>query len=250
MNCVSCGAVITSKQKKCPYCGSKNPEYERKFLILRSLDKQQEAAEQEVKRTFKTIWQDKLCNICLVSSILLFVGMFAAVIVSSFVSGGVILFRGLGKGEEQQAKMEEYYQAGDYGKLDQYMNDYELFDPEKNYRYGQAALLYDFMTHFRVSVYPYIEYMDGGNVDLRYRPGAWSILYNAQMVLCIKNSVYPTVDPDNQAQYDAYRKEIKNVFVNYLNITEEEFETWFANDSVTLSEYVEILDERNDIIDE
>lgn len=250
MNCVSCGALITSKHKKCPYCGAKNPEYERKSIILKGLDAEKREAEAETKRTFKTIWQDKLCNICLVASIALFVLSFAAIIIGIIIVGGVRELMLKFNYKEYQTQMDAYFNAGEYGQLDAYMDDNELFDYENNYRNGQAALMYSFMTEFRVNVYPYIEYLHGKNVDLRYRKSAWTILYDAQKTLCWQLSVYPDIHPENQAQYDSYRKEIKDVLITYFNLTEEEFEDCFEGGKFYKSEYEDILLERNDFIEE
>ena len=248
MNCASCGAVITSDQKRCAYCGTLNPEYERKHHILRGLERQKRAAEIETKRTFRTIWRDKLCNICLIGSIVLLVLSVGAVLMGIIIAGSLKDFLVASNLGEYSRQMEEYYDAGEYGKLHAYMSDNELFDPKTNYRNGQAALMYRFMTDFRLNTYPYIEYLDGG-VDLPYMKSGWTILYDAQKVLCWGLSVYPDIHPDNQQMFDDYRAEIKDVFLTYLGLSDEEFEDCFSDDKFYKSEYDDILLERNDFIE-
>lgn len=249
MNCISCGALITSNQKKCPYCGAPNPEYERKHLILKRLDNQKKTAEMQTRRTFRTIWQDKLCNICLAASIILFFLSFVAIIIGIIAAGGIKEVLKKTNHSEYYRQMEEYYNAGEYGKLDAYMSENELFDPEYNYRNGQAALMYSYMTNFRVSIYPYVDYLNGNLDKLPPMKSGWTILYDAQNVLCRRLSAYPEIHPENQELYDSYRAEIKDVLTTYFNLTEEEFEDCFSDNTFFKPEYEDILLERNDFIE-
>lgn len=250
MNCISCGALIESEQKRCPYCNAINPEYERKTFIRRGLAKQRQEAEVETRKTFKTIWGDKLCNICLIASISLLGLSIVAILVGIILVGGIMNWRVTSNMSHHKQMMDEYFAEGEYGKLNAYMDRYDLFDYEKNYRNGQAALMHSFMVDFRVNVYPYVEYLSEGKAKPQYAKSSWTILYDAQKVLCWKLSVYPDIHPDNQQLYDSYRQEIKDILVTYFSLTEEEFEDCYEDGKFYKNEYEDILLERNDFLDE
>lgn len=251
MKCISCGAIITSDQKKCPYCGAKNPEYERKALKIKSLEKEHEEAKEQSKKTFKTIWQDKLCNIFLVAAIVLFVCIIGAMIVGNTLGEVLKVFKpSLGKAEYTK-QMEEYYGAGDYDLLYKYMSDNELFEKEEFYKYSQAAHMNHTMNEFRVAAYPYIQYAKGEKTKIERSTSAANVVSSAHFMYDWRFAEGETaylnnveMDPSNVEMYNEYLDEIRYIFTTYFKLTDEELEDFFYGSGFYVSDYDEVIKER------
>lgn len=251
MNCISCGAIVTSDKRKCPYCGAKNPEYERKAIRMRALDRAQEEAKQQTKRTFKTIWEDRLCDIFLAASIVLLVGILGAMAMGKNVGSNLQKYKpSLSKGEFK-AQMEEYYAAGEYDELYNFMLRNNLFENEDYYKYSQAANINFSMNRFRAAVYPFVEYVNGDRADTKYTLSADSVMSNAHFVSDWRyaegEKVYLNqieMCPENVEFYKQCTDEVRYILINYLMLSEEETDEYLFGQGFYEGDYGTIVKER------
>lgn len=249
MNCVSCGAIITSDQKRCPYCGAKNPEYERKNAIFSWLDIQYEDAKDRTK--------NRIVNFFLASVVVLFVSIVSAMLLGYGIVKTAEGIRIIQTGNSYVSAMEEYYSQGEYEKLNSFMEQNDLFGKEKYYKYSQAAHIIQGMNDFRAAAYPFVEYVNGERSDTKYTCGADSLVFRAHTVADWRflegEKVYleqVLLCEENEQLYQDCMTEMKYVFLYYFGMTEEEFNDCFYGDGFYSGDYARIIEERTGYFDE
>lgn len=249
MKCISCGAIVASDQKKCPYCGAKNPEYERKNAIFGFLNSQYIDAKDKT--------QNIIANFLLAAVVLLLVSIVSAMVLGYGLVRTADGIRFIRTGNSHVAKMEEYYTTGEYEKLYSYMEQNNLFEKEKYYKYSQAAHIVQAMNDLRVGVYPFIEYANGERSDTKYTYNVENILSRAHIVedwrFLEGEKVYLEQIPlckENEPLYDECMTEMRYIFTGYFGLTNEEFDDCFLKGGYYSNSYAELIKERTDFFNE
>lgn len=235
MKCKSCGAILQMEQSVCPYCGISNPvaaEQARYLNLLKRKNQNYRA------RVLKESRPEILKRIHRRVNWILF-GVLVLVTVLSFVLYGSKEYHQENGTAEQ---MEEYYREGDYRQLYLYMNDCNLYDPDKHYKYGQMALFFrtyqDCQDSFADA---YENYLQTG----RYSGyGLERCIQNGYDLLTAYISyVYEDVGEENRQRLLPYQKQVWVLFTGNLRIPEEMLQNLEADDDARKQELIAYVKE-------
>lgn len=251
MNCVSCGAIITADKKKCPYCGAINPEYDRRAKKLSALDREMDMAKEQTKRTFLTLWQDRLCNIFLIASIVLFFCIIGAMRVGKNLGNNLQSVKPVVTGKADMKVLDEYYNSKEYDRLYEYMTRNNLMGKEEYDKYSQAAAITHCMDKFREAAYMYVEYARGDRDNTKFGFTAEYVVDEAHFVYDYRFEegeaaylAHRDLDPENEKLYQDCKDEIRMIMTHYLLMTDEEFDDCFETENYYTLDYAEIIKER------
>lgn len=219
MKCKNCGANYKTWELKCPYCGTENV-IGKIWLIERTTVRQEyEDVREGVKRSSKRYVFDKILNRILLISIGLFLG---CVVLAIAAPGGYNLYRSIYRSvhtEEMEQVMEEYYLAGEYCKLYDYMSQYDLFG-QNYFTYAQAALMSFSYNQYKTEALCFLsqseEEKEKYDYYLRY-----AIMYSHD-VWQMDSGIYSELDPKNVELHEAYKNDILAFWTGMLGLTEEE----------------------------
>lgn len=146
MTCSSCGSEYDERLAQCPYCGSENEVFAKKeqrdYIVSyeKKIDELGRIPEQMAKRAGNKVMK------------------IAAVLVAAFlVLAGIVwqttrlrAVRALEKQQEQLERLEEYYQAGDYDAMGEYLDEVNGYG--SSYRkYEQIEQIYSPYENIRES---------------------------------------------------------------------------------------------------
>lgn len=213
MKCKGCGAILEMEQSVCPYCGMVNPVAAEQARYLNLLKRKNQNYRAEVLKESRT---EILKRIHKRVNWILF-GVLVIVTVLSFLLYGRQEYHQKSGTAEQ---MEKYYREGDYRQLYLYMNDCNLYDPDKHYEYGQMALFFrtyqDCQDSFAEA---YEDYLQTG----RYSGyGLEKCIRNGYDVLTAYVSyVYEDVGEENRQKLLPYQEQVRILFAGSLKIPEE-----------------------------
>lgn len=219
MKCKNCGANYRTKELKCPYCGTENV-IGRIWLIERDTVRQEyeEAYEETVKRSRLYVFDKILNRIILVSLGLVPV----CVLLAALALGGYRVYREIYKkvhAEEISRTVEEYYEAGQYWELYQYMNDCDVlgsqYDP-----YGQAAFMgFDYEFYKNTALY-FLSLSEEEKQEDEYFLDA-AICFSHD-VYSLNGGLYDELSPQNRELYRQNQEDVMAFWRGTLGMTEEE----------------------------
>ena len=245
MKCKNCGAQYKTRELKCPYCNTEN-------IIGKIWQTERSQAEmeyeEEKKKVGKVLFSPYMADRLLSRAIVVLIGLHIVSFLLIFIVIALsypfqkLLFS-MNK-EKIEAQMEEYYQAGEYDKLDVYMEE-NYVENQDYYTYTQVTLMmYDYnryMSHRMAFDALTIEEKLADDYQLKYA------LDHSLQVYQRDCGIYREYDENNAELHERLKKEIMAYWVGELLLTEEEIEKLISADYVShseLSELVENIKER------
>lgn len=223
MKCKNCGANYKTRELKCPYCNTEN-------IVGKIWQAERSQAEldyeNEKKKIGKILLSPYMINRLLNRTILILTGLYIvsfAIIVLVFILSEPLerLYNSVNK-EKIEAQMAEYYDAGEYEKLDVYMEE-EFVDPQEYYTYTQATLLtYDYNKYMECRLGFQALSEEEKLTDDYYLKYA---LKNSVDVYNLECGIYSEPDEKNRELYEMYQKDIMAYWVGTLGLTNEEVAT-------------------------
>ena len=234
MKCKNCGAQYKTRELKCPYCNTEN-------LIGKIWQTERTQAEleyeEEKKKVGKVLFSPYMADRLLSRAIVVLIGLhivsFALifiVIALSYPFQKLLFFMNK---EKIEAQMEEYYQAGEYEKLDVYMEE-NYVDNADYYTYAQATLM----------TFDYNNYMEH-RLAFEALPQEEKLLDDYHLKYALKHSVevykcecgiYKEPDERNMELYERRQKEVRAYWVGELLLTEEEIDSLISANYISDSE--------------
>ena len=218
MKCKNCGANYKTRELKCPYCNTENVvgklwQTER---MRAEIDYEKEKGKVG-KIIFSPYMYDRLISRAMYVLVILHIVSIAAVFLVALGSYGwqELIFR-LNKAEIE-AQMDEYYTAGEYEKLDAYMEEYEAISGYKTYSKATAMnWRYDEYLENRLN-FQQLSEEEKSKDDYHLK---YAIDYSAQ-VYNYECDIYGKYDKNAELKAD-YQKEIMAYWVAELELTEDE----------------------------
>lgn len=218
MKCKNCGANYKTRELKCPYCNTEN-------VVGKLWQTERTRAEIDYEKEkgkvgkiiFSPYMYDRLISRAMYVLVILHIVSIAAVFLVALGSYGwqELIFR-LNKAEIE-AQMDEYYTAGEYEKLDAYMEEYEAISGYKTYSTATAMnWRYDEYLENRLN-FQQLSEEEKSKDDYHLK---YAIDYSAQ-VYNYECDIYGKYDKNAELKAD-YQKEIMAYWVAELELTEDE----------------------------
>lgn len=218
MKCKNCGANYKTRELKCPYCNTENivGKLWQTERTMAEIDYEKEKGKVG-KIIFSPYMYDRLISRAMYVLVILHIVSIAAVFLVALGSYGwqELIFR-LNKAEIE-AQMDEYYTAGEYEKLDAYMEEYEAISGYKTYSTAIAMnWRYDEYLENRLN-FQQLSEEEKSKDDYHLK---YAIDYSAQ-VYNYECDIYGKYDKNAELKAD-YQKEIMAYWVAELELTEDE----------------------------
>ena len=240
MRCKNCGANYKTRELKCPYCNTEN-------LIGKIWQAERSQAEKdyenEKKNLGKAIFSPYMLNRFANRSLVLVLGIYAVsiiiitVILLIYDVWGPLYFS-LHK-EEIEKQMEEYYSAGEYEKLDLYMEE-NYVKLRDYYAYTQATLMvedYDSYLECRLRFENLSE-----EEKLKDEYCLEYAVDNSWEVYALDCGSYSRLDERNKELHEYYQKEIMAYWIGCLKLSEEEIAELTNDDYLSYDTRTKIIE--------
>ena len=218
MECKYCGGSYRLRELRCPYCGAEN--LAGRMLLMRRTEaiRQMEAEQKAAKKRYVPYVASKLVS----RLILLF--LLSIIILILIYTNHVPWIRRDANGKIFEPGAVKLYEAGDFYGLHEYMSAKDLYQEMPEYFSQSALLAYDyneFITHR-------LNYLadDASQWDPTY---VALVMRGAMDIYVHRVGVYSDKFPENEAQYDMYRKYILAFWKGTMLCTDEEVE-WLADE--------------------
>lgn len=241
MKCSNCGGQYKTRELKCPYCGTEN-------VIGHLWMKERSEAELAYERARKEA--GKKGSIYVVNRIvnrvlLISTGLFVAVMLIAFLLIGITelpqKMQELMHGTSIETKLEQYYQAGNYEELYNYMDKYGLFS-QKYYNITQSALLY---SHYEMYLNKKYVFLDLTKAELKENEHKLfyltDVLNDSVEVYLSDIGVYDELAPQNEKQCQEYRIDIEAFWRGSLGLSEEQLQMLVQSESHNRRDIVDLL---------
>lgn len=224
MKCVSCGGEVGRKQRFCSYCGAENH--------AAVMHEEKIAMKKEKNRAIRTILENKQGTVFankIVTYVLKASGIFVvlSIISCAFLEGTF--------DEIDYERAERFYIAGEYGKLQSYLESYPS-ETDRN-EYTQIADVYRIYMSYHMRRNEYIEGMEKNAEELEQ-----TLNYLAEDVIKLINPLRVCWDREafreNQSAFELYAEEVRDFLRAYFEFTEEELE------SLELEKHEDIYDKK------
>lgn len=219
MQCKNCGANYKTRELMCPYCSTEN-------IIGKIWKAKRTEAELEYERERKALGKkysvyviDRVLNRAIIISILLFILLIVGVFVVSFVQETYRGYRNEAKQDEIIDKLEEFYEAGRFGEMDDYLYE-EGIEGDAYYPYLQITSI-----NYRYESYLNCKYTF---LDMTYEEQMEDDYYleyaikNSIDVYTMEFGVFSELDPRNEEVYASYKKEIESFWKCIVGFTDED----------------------------
>lgn len=240
MICKSCGADIDDKELLCPYCGTENENvakeeqedyiesFERKKKDLVNIPKQR------VNKTTKYV---------LLGVTGLF-GLFLVGMLVSWIVAGIMPDHSLDKQKKQLAKLETYYDNGEYIEMYEYLEKIDEYGGayEKYYRIGNACDNMDWRLEALKNEQEFIK-----KLDLKTEDVATTLSYTIEELVKVRSWEMAEYSYDEEQGATYIRKQYMNALKQYMLLTDEEIEAAVEQytDSEDLTELAKLAIQRN-----
>ena len=222
MKCKNCGANYKTRELKCPYCNTEN-------LIGKIWQAERSQAELEYENEKKQLGKhllspymvERLLNRAILVLIGLYIVSFVIILLVFMLSEPIEkLYFSINK-EEIEAQMAEYYEAGEYEKLDLYMEE-KFVEHRDYYAYTQATSLnFDYNSYLECRLeFEALSEEEKMTDDycLKYALVHSVDAYNLDC------GIYSELDETNREMYETYQKDIMAYWVGTLGLSEEKVE--------------------------
>jgi len=245
VKCKNCGANYKTKELKCPYCNTENLIGKIWQTERTQAELDYEAEKQKVGKVLLSPYMaERLLNRAIIILIGLFIASFLVIVIVVILSGPIekLIFKM--NQEEIEAQMEEYFTAGEYDKLDAYMEE-NFVESKDYYAYTQVTLMmfdYDsYMNHrLQFELLSKEEQLED-DFHLKY-----ALKDSLDVYLCAWGN-YREVDDRNAELFESMQKEIKAYWLGELMLTENEIEELIAVDyssEIDEEKYMNLIKER------
>ncbi|MGN0401767.1 MAG: hypothetical protein ACI4HQ_05850 [Acetatifactor sp.] len=163
MICQNCGAEYNNKEMKCPYCHSENPvaAARHKKNILLGFEKEAEQIRQEAENYPKAEAKRRTGILLRILGVLAVVGLTASVLV--ILIGRRAADSSYNNSQKHKERLEEFYQAGDYEAMSDYLDRKGLYQTTYE-KYIQVAQVWDYLQRLADSRQE-LEAIDAYNYD-------------------------------------------------------------------------------------
>lgn len=218
MKCKNCGANYKTRELKCPYCNTEN-------VVGKLWQTERTRAEIDYEKEkgkvgkiiFSPYMYDRLISRAMYVLVILHIVSIAAVFLVALGSYGWQELRFRLNKAEIEAQMDEYYTAGEYEKLDAYMEEYEAISGYKTYSTAIAMnWRYDEYLENRLN-FQQLSEEEKSKDDYHLK---YAIDYSAQ-AYNYECDIYGKYDKNAELKAD-YQKEIMAYWVAELELTEDE----------------------------
>lgn len=223
MICKNCGAEIDENILLCPYCKTENEEVayqEHREEIEGILNKAE-----EMKRRPERI--SKRINRGFSRLIFFAVAVFLALALLVFVVTRLVGDRSVSRMEKQLARLEEYYSAGEYEKMQQYLRKVDNSYSTTFKKYKSVANLYENLCWQKKQLGYLNEFL---GLEVQKTEDFTSCLENCREIL------YEIWQAEKRGfvfgEADAMlwiRKEMQNALQEIIGITDEELAMYFSD---------------------
>jgi len=215
MICKSCGADIDNKALVCPYCGTENEKVakDQQEDYIESFEKKKKdlvnIPKQRVKKTTKYIW---------IGVAGLFV-LFLVGMLISWIVAGTVSDRSLQKQKDQLAKLETYYNNGEYIEMYAYLEKIEEYGGtyEKYYRIGNACDNMDWRVEALKTEQDYIK-----KLDLKPEDVATTLSYSIEELVKVRSWELEDYPYNEEAGAQYIREQYTSALKKYMLLTDEE----------------------------
>lgn len=218
MRCKNCGANYKTRELKCPYCNTEN-------IVGKLWQSERTQAELDYEKEkgkvgkiiFSPYMYDRLISRAMYVLIILHIVSMAAVFLVALGSYAWQELRFRLNKTEIESQMDEYYTAGEYEKLDAYMEEYEAISGYKTYSTATAMnWRYNEYVEYRLKFEQLTE--EEKLKDDFYLE--YAINYSAQ-AYNYKCDIYGKYDKNAELKAD-YQNEIMAYWLGELELTENE----------------------------
>lgn len=242
MKCKNCGSNYPTRQLQCPYCGTENFLGKIWQREISDAEKEFDAARKASgKAIFSPYTLNRIVSRVLVVLVGLYILLFVGVFAFFFLQEGFRKIYVFVRHDHIEETMEEYYNNGEFEKLDAYMNQYEIGTEDEYYAYTQVTLLnYDYNEYLNMKM----SFMDLSEEEkqedsyyLEY------ILKYAQDILSHNQGIYSRLDVRNEAIYEEYCSKIKPFLLGTLQMDEEDYERLTSAEYIYSDEHEQMMDE-------
>lgn len=245
MKCKNCGANYKTRELKCPYCGTENMVGRIWLMERDDVSREYEETKEKVRKKSRLYVADKVLNRILLILVLFsccFFLLAAAAVGLGSLYGKI--YRQVHR-EELQRTMEEYYQAGEYKELYDYMSKYQMFGQE-TYQYSQAAFMGFDYDNFKSNSLSFLSQDEEKKQEDHYL--LEYTLRCAHRVWHLDMGMFSELDSGNEMILKENKIDVLAFFRGMLGMTEEEISILTDNedfpDTEVLEELVEGIMER------
>lgn len=230
MICKNCGGEYDEKLAGCPYCGGENEELARKEQreYVASYKKKIDQLEEEVPREMAKKAGNKAVKgalFVLVLCLLLFVMI--------WMGSRIRAERALSVQKEQLTRLEEYYQAGEYDNMSEYLDKIEKYGSSFQ-KYYEVKWIYDgleenleYMEENKNLMLEYIEQRKGDAEDYLEQAAGfldWDITHTFWQLHKISEMEKKEFPYGNEQGILDLKERYTNALKEILMLTDEEIE--------------------------
>ncbi len=254
MKCRNCNANYRAFRLKCPYCGTENRLGHIWAVEVSDAEKEYERARKLEKKKYSPYIYNRWLSRAMVIGLSVILLTVLIVIAMSLVSSAVPKIKYKANKETVEARVAEAYENKDYRTLKNILYEYDILD-EEHYKYSQAALLNYEYSGYLESKYRLLDMAELYKKDLvTSGPDSSSLdnererlvsyidvlLTHSRSVYIPSLGLYSKVAPDNNEFYESCCKDIKDMLVGYLGMTDSEWEHFCDTDNFSYSDMEEM----------
>lgn len=218
MKCKNCGGNFPSRELRCPYCGAENTRGRLWKQQRDRADRDLETARREDLPTAKKLALHKVLNRILLAELIL-IALFALGLFATFFLTDAGLFNGTLFGREKiDAELQALYDAGDFDRLYQRLEETDSFDQE-HYTLCQMALIYRDYEAFCITRTCWFQETE--EKDISEYTAAWLVDHMHDLFYC-DIPAYPELTDQNAAILAEYQQDAALFARHILRLTEEE----------------------------
>lgn len=234
MKCPHCGGEVSVNDRKCPYCGTDNPEGVAFHDEVHRRRRFNEYLKAKTKEQMMLPLAQRIMNLILLVLFLILLFLFILYLGISLIQENA--FSGFMRPKDYDSQLTQMYEEGRYGELNAAMREWDI--PSEDYpEYTQLTILHNSYENFLYHSMNCTQAMDQKILPDDYHL-EYSILY-AQELLCPNIYAYPDIYPENQQVLKPWQDEIRIYLINMLGFTEEEFSSLYPEDEYDYFSYAE-----------
>lgn len=234
MHCKNCGAQYRARDLACPYCGTENLVGRIWMSQVTEAEVEYEMAREEAGKGLPVYVMNRVLNRVLLLSMLLIILLVSGITAVSALDLGTLQFKKHLKADEIEQQSKLLYEEGRLDELYQLLSEYDLFDPDTNYVYSQAALMgYDYRS-FKRHRMAFAQMSDQEREEDDYH--LEYMLRDGFDVLGQERGVYEELAPENAKLFADMSTDIRACMIGMLGMTEEEVRTFEEMDYIYSSD--------------
>lgn len=238
MKCINCGANFQTADLKCPYCGTQNSIGEEWQKERKWHENRYQRILEELKEYGPAYVVNRIINKALIIAIVIFIVLTLVYLLPAFIQDISLLAKRTFLGYSINKQMEEYHESGQWDKLLDIVDEYDLFSTD-SYTYTQAAILQrhyeDYLMHKMGFLDLSEEEKQEDDYYLEYA------IRDSREVYFVSCGIYSEIDEENLPQIEKYRQEIHAFWKVTLGLTDEEIQYFTEEESISYEEMDEFV---------